>query len=116
MVGDGVNYFTLDAEGSNRPGGRAGFQSCTLPEVSAEATEYREGTFKYTRKFSGVASVTGVSLMRGLALNDSALFGWMMDAIGGGGWGHSRFGLAGWSPAGLILLAFVVLYFTGNLR
>ena len=84
MVGDGVNYFTLDADNASRPGGRAGFQSCTLPEVSAEATEYREGTFKYTRKFSGVASVSGVSLMRGLALNDSALFGWMMDAIGGG--------------------------------
>lgn len=79
-----INYFTLDAETASRVGNRAGFQSCTLPEVSAEATEYREGTFKYTRKFSGVATVTDVSLMRGLALNDSALFSWMMDAIGGG--------------------------------
>jgi len=84
MVGGDVNYFTKDSEDSNRPGGKAGFQSCTLPEVSAEATEYREGTFKYTRKFSGVATVTDLSLMRGLALNDSALFSWMMDAVGGG--------------------------------
>jgi hypothetical protein len=36
-------------------------------------------------------------------------------ALGGGGWGHSRFGYAGWSPAGLIVLVFVVLYFTGHL-
>jgi len=79
------NYFTGDsASNADRPGGVAGFQSCTLPEISSEATEYREGTFKYTRKFNGVASVTDVSLMRGLALNDSALFSWMMDAIGGG--------------------------------
>lgn len=84
MLGDNTNYFTLDGDSSERPGGRAGFQSCTLPEVSAEATEYREGTFKYTRKFSGVATVTDLSLMRGVALNDSALFSWMMDAVGGG--------------------------------
>lgn len=84
MLGDQTNYLTLDGDSAVRPGGRAGFQSCTLPEVSAEATEYREGTFKYTRKFSGVASVTDLSLMRGLALNDTALFSWMMDAIGGG--------------------------------
>jgi hypothetical protein len=37
-------------------------------------------------------------------------------ALLGGGLGHSRFGYAGWSPAGLILLILVVLYFTGNLH
>jgi hypothetical protein len=37
-------------------------------------------------------------------------------ALGGGGWGHSRYGYVGWSPAGLILLILVVLWFTGNLR
>lgn len=78
------NYFTMDGDDQGRVGSRAGFQSCTLPEISSEATEYREGTFKYTRKYSGVAQVTDVSLMRGVALNDSALFSWMMDAIGGG--------------------------------
>ncbi len=36
-------------------------------------------------------------------------------ALAGGGWGHSRAGLVGWSPAGLILLLLLVLYFTGNL-
>lgn len=34
----------------------------------------------------------------------------------GGGWGHSRYGAAGWSPAGLLLLALVVLWLTGNLH
>lgn len=37
-------------------------------------------------------------------------------AFAGGGWGHSRYGAAGWSPAGLILLVLVVLWFTGRLR
>ena len=34
-------------------------------------------------------------------------------AIVGGGWGHSRWGYAGWSPAGVILTALVVLWFAG---
>lgn len=37
-------------------------------------------------------------------------------AVGGGGWGHARFGIAGWSPAGIILVTVIVLLVTGNLR
>lgn len=37
-------------------------------------------------------------------------------AIAGGGWGHSRYGYAGWSPAGLLVLIVALLWFTGNLR
>ena len=37
-------------------------------------------------------------------------------SLGGGAWGHSRFGYAGWSPLGIILLLLVILYLTGNLR
>jgi hypothetical protein len=37
-------------------------------------------------------------------------------ALGGGGWGYSRYGYAGWSPAGLIIVLFLVLWATGNLH
>jgi hypothetical protein len=37
-------------------------------------------------------------------------------ALGGGGFGHSRFGAVGWSPAGLILLVLLVMWLTGNLH
>lgn len=36
-------------------------------------------------------------------------------AIGGGGWGYSRFGAAGWSPAGLLVVVLLVLFFMGRL-
>jgi hypothetical protein len=36
-------------------------------------------------------------------------------ALGGGSWGHSRYGYAGWSPAGIIVLVLVVLWLTGRL-
>lgn len=37
-------------------------------------------------------------------------------ALGGGGWGHSRYGALSWSPLGLVVLVLLVLYFTGNLH
>lgn len=40
----------------------------------------------------------------------------LVFAIGGGAWGHSRMGYAGWSPFGLILVVFVILWFTGHLH
>ena len=34
----------------------------------------------------------------------------------GGGLGHSRVGYAGWSPAGILVVALVVLYLGGYLH
>jgi len=39
----------------------------------------------------------------------------LVVALLGGGVGHSRYGFAGWSPAGLILLVLGVLWLTGHL-
>ncbi|HXK17119.1 MAG TPA: DUF3309 family protein [Polyangiaceae bacterium] len=33
-------------------------------------------------------------------------------ALFGGGLGHSRYGYTGWSPAGIILVVLLVLFFT----
>jgi hypothetical protein len=40
----------------------------------------------------------------------------VVAALAGGGLGHSRFGYAGWSPAGILIVILLVLYFTGNLH
>ncbi len=37
-------------------------------------------------------------------------------ALVGGGVGHSRMGVTGWSPAGLLVIVLAVLYFSGHLR
>ena len=34
----------------------------------------------------------------------------------GGGIGHSKFGFAGWSPAGIILIILVIMLLTGRLN
>jgi hypothetical protein len=40
----------------------------------------------------------------------------LLLALAGGGYGHSRYGYAGWSPAGIILVVLLLLWFTGNLH
>lgn len=37
-------------------------------------------------------------------------------SVFGGGWGHSRYGAAGWSPAGLIVLLLAIFWATGHLH
>ena len=37
-------------------------------------------------------------------------------AFSGGAWGHSRYGYAGWSPAGILLLVICIMWFTGDLH
>lgn len=34
----------------------------------------------------------------------------------GGGWGYSRYGYAAVSPLGIVLVLFLLLYFTGHVR
>lgn len=36
-------------------------------------------------------------------------------ALIGGGLGHERFGVAGWSPVGIILVVVLVLFLSGRL-
>jgi hypothetical protein len=42
------------------------------------------------------------------------LFILLVLALVGGGLGHSRFGYAGWSPAGILVVILLVMFFTGN--
>ena len=62
----------------------AGFQSVTLPEETFEAAEYREGIYKYTKKFPGPSSFSDVSLIRGVVKSDSGFYRWGATQRGGG--------------------------------
>ena len=61
----------------------AGFQSVTLPEITAESVEYREGTMMWTQKYQGPPTVSDLTLSRGIAKNDTAFYDWMIDALAG---------------------------------
>lgn len=77
-VGDG---FTLDGAG----GAQAGFMTCSTPEATVEAVEYREGTYNYPRKYPGNTTVADISMSRGVALGDSSFWSWVSTVIHGEG-------------------------------
>ena len=85
QAGLGWNPINYDRTGASNTGvdSKAGFQSCSLPDVSMDAVEYREGTYKYTKKFAGVPTVSDVSLMRGVVVKDTAFYDWIIRAISG---------------------------------
>jgi phage tail-like protein len=83
--------FLVRTTQGNRPSldppGRvgAGFSMVTTPEASVEAVEYREGNYVYTRKYPGLATVTDITLSRGVARRDSSFWDWMRIVIEGDG-------------------------------
>jgi hypothetical protein len=42
------------------------------------------------------------------------LVGLLVLSLAGGGWGYSRYGYVGWSPAGVLVVLLVVLWATGH--
>jgi hypothetical protein len=64
-------------------GAQAGFQSVTIPEISVEASEYREGIFKWTEKYPGVPTVSDISLIRGVVKEDTTFYDMVMKSIEG---------------------------------
>ena len=71
-----------DARGGG-PAVDAGFQSVTIPELSVEASEYREGTFEWTQKYPGPPTVSEITLMRGVTKKDTAFYEMVLASIRG---------------------------------
>jgi phage tail-like protein len=61
----------------------AGFNTCSTPEATQEAVEYREGHFIYTKKYSGMPTISDISLSRGVAKSDGTFWTWMKSVIEG---------------------------------
>lgn len=76
--GDNPNAGYLIGEGAE-----AGSNSVTMPEITVEHAEYREGIRVYTMKFPGVPTIAEITLNRGVARNDTAFFNWVLAAIEG---------------------------------
>lgn len=61
----------------------AGFSGVTIPEMSAEAAEYREGIKTYTEKYPGIPTTGDATFSRGVGRNDSQFMAWALAAIEG---------------------------------
>lgn len=62
----------------------AGFRSASIPDISVDMAEYREGVYLYTRKYPGIPKVGDCSLSKGVAKKDSDFLRWIFKCINGG--------------------------------
>jgi len=61
----------------------AAFASATVPEVTTDIVEYRDGMSVLTKKFPTWPIFSEVTLTRGVVRGDSEFFNWMDAAMGG---------------------------------
>jgi len=73
----------VPTNGNTFPITSAGFSAVTIPEMTAEVAEYREGLTKFTIKQGGIPAVSDVTLSKGVVKGESDFCKWMLDFISG---------------------------------
>jgi len=71
-------------EGQNFLDINAGFSKISVPDVDVAVAEYREGVFKYTRKYPGIPKIGDIELTKGVIKKASDFFVWVLKCIDGG--------------------------------
>ena len=61
----------------------AGFTTCELPEYSADPVTYKEGVWRFERKYPSDAKVSDVNMTRGVVRKDTTFFKWLVAQING---------------------------------
>lgn len=87
VAGSGWDPFQVDRSGGDGANfgmnPQAGFQSATIPEISLDAVEYREGNSARTLKQNGIPTVSDGTLMRGVTKLDTTFHDWIVRCISG---------------------------------
>lgn len=60
-----------------------GFTNITIPEVSTENVEYKEGIWLYRRKFMGDPTFSDITATQGVVKGNTAFFDWIFAAYTG---------------------------------
>jgi phage tail-like protein len=63
---------------------QAGFMQVTTPEASTDAVEYKEGNSNYTKKQSGIPTISDITMSRGVTRGDTSFWDWMRVVLEGG--------------------------------
>jgi phage tail-like protein len=75
-------FHVVDTEGFlNLVAPAAGFQTCSMPDLTLENHEYSEGLWTYRRKFVGTPTFNDITMAKGVVRNDSSFFKWVMAAV-----------------------------------
>jgi phage tail-like protein len=62
---------------------QAGFTTCSIPDLTIESVEYKEGTFVYPRKYPGNPALGECTFGRGVTRGDSSFWDWAVNSVEG---------------------------------
>lgn len=79
----GLDLLQPDVADADPRGGWAGFNSITLPDVSVEAVEYRDGVSHFTAKQAGYPQIGDLTMQRGVIRQDTSFYDWIIRAYRG---------------------------------
>jgi len=60
-----------------------GFTACSIPDLTVEAVEYKEGTYVYPMKFPGNPAVGDCTMSRGVIRSDTTMWEWALSCVEG---------------------------------
>lgn len=72
-----MKVMTAGVNGASNIGVQGGFTNLTMPEVTTEVVEYKEGVYLYRRKFPGDATFSDVSASRGVTKKNTDFYKWI---------------------------------------
>jgi len=72
-----MKVVTSGVAGASNIGNQGGFTTLSLPEVTVEETEYKEGIYLYKRKYPGNPSFANISCADGVAKGNTDFYKWI---------------------------------------
>lgn len=76
-----VKVVSPGIEGGSLVGAESGFTTATMPEITVEQVEYKEGVYLYRRKYPGDVTFSDITLTKGVAKKDTNFYKWVRAAF-----------------------------------
>lgn len=76
-------FHIVDPAGGNLDPS-AGFTKVSIPNITVENVDYREGVYTYTRKYPGIPKVGDCEFSKGIVKKKSDFYTWLLKPILGG--------------------------------
>lgn len=78
-----MKVVTTGVAGASNLGSQGGFNACTMPEISQEVVEYKEGRMLYKRKQAGEVTFNDITASHGVARGNTDFYDWIQAGVTG---------------------------------
>lgn len=76
-----AKVVSAGVDGGSSIGAEGGFTTVTMPEITVEQVDYKEGVYLYRRKYPGDVTFSDITLTKGVAKKDTNFYKWVRAAF-----------------------------------